>query len=608
MNPLKEIDPHGNEGHSENKNSITAHNSTPLVLGLQAKQDSAESIEVKVFTNKKQLLDEIAVADAWQSAACKYVEIQANAEAPLNDTIDEIRAALGRNLFHQNGLDSMGTEIKTVVHDEHKKYIAKRRAEQAAQTERIAMGHESNTPSVAELLSVEEMVRRFAYINEGGIVIDIATPKKIFKNFSDFDNAYAASRTYVQESRRKFNNAFLWKQNHRRKTFDTLTFKPGGQLNVLNPNGVPSLNLWRPRGKVIKPADFEVLILTFLDHVHWLFGDMTQGLLDWLAHLEQKPGQLPHHHYLHTAKHHGMGRNWVMGVLARVWRGYVAPAFDLMGTLESGFNGRLSQCLLACVDEINETGGLQWKHANALRQLLTADQREINPKYGRRWVEYVYTRFLLFSNHGDALPLGQEDRRIIVVECEQEPKTEWYYKQLYDLLENHEFIASVIVYLQERDITGFNPGMRAPMTEAKRKLIDHAKSENDRVCEALVDCWPVDVIYLSEVKELLRDPNDASLRPTVINQSALMHSFNRSGMQRYAASDQIRDSHGRERAWILRNHAIWQVADIDQIRDERNRIKAQDKEATLYGNKLPDSSRTLTTSTSANVQRIRRKL
>lgn len=79
-------------------------------------------------------------------------------------------------------------------------------------------------------------------------------------------------------------------------------------------------------------------------------------------------------------------------------------------------------------------------------------------------------------------------------------------------------------------------------------------------------------------------------------------------MQRYAASDQIRDSHGRERAWILRNHAIWQVADIDQIRDERNRIKAQDKEATLYGNKLPDSSRTLTTSTSANVQRIRRKL
>ena len=544
----------------------------------------------------KASLEEIAKQDNWQEAARNYIQAVGDSSA-TEDLIDFIRVALNRNPHHQQYKEVFDDEIKLLVKQTIKELGLKRSKEQKALDVFIAGGGETNDAPQAGHISVDQLLRDYGFISDGSRVVELNKPKSLF-SYSDFENRHAASRSISLETKRPTSNVRLWLQHKRRKTFNTLTFKPGGPLNVLNPQGIPSLNLWRPRAKVNEPKDYEALITPFIDHIYWLFGDLAGGFLNWLAHLEQKPGELPHHHYLHIAKHHGVGRNWLMGVFARVWRGYVSPAFDLIGALESGFNARLSQCLLACVDEINESGGLQWKHANALRQLLTADQREINPKFGRRWVEYVFTRFLLFSNHGDALPLGQEDRRIIVVETESKPKAESYYKQLYALLNNQEFIDSVIIYLQTRDISAFNPGMRAPMTEAKRKLIEFAKSDYDRICDAIVARWPVDVIYLSEVKELLRDPSDPNTRTTAINQSALMHSFNRTGMQRYAASNQIRDGHGRERAWILRNHVSWQAVGIDQIRAERNRIDSATKESVLYGSELSANSSILkTTST-----------
>jgi len=542
----------------------------------------------KNHLSEKELLEAIASQEKWHDVARIYIEQNADS-LNAEDIVDVLRASLSRSPHHRQDIEIRGDEIRLFVKQTTKELELNRTKEQKALNALIASGGESNDAPQAGGISVDELIRKYALITDGSRVIEIHNPINVY-SYNDFENRHAASRSISRETGRPVSNARLWLQHKRRKTFNTLTFKPGGPLNVLNPQGIPSLNLWRPRNKVRKPEDYEILIAPFIEHIQWLFGELAESFLNWLAHLEQKPGELPHHHYLHIAKHHGMGRNWIMGVLARVWRGYVAPAFDLMGVLESGFNARLSQCLLACVDEINETGGLQWKHANALRQLLTADQREINPKYGRRWVEYVYTRFLLFSNHGDALPLAAEDRRIIVVETQSEPKAESYYKQLYALLNNPAFIDSVITYLQVRDISDFNPGMRAPMTEAKRKLVEFAKSDYDRICEALVARWPVDVIYLSEVKELLRDPGDPISKPLSINQAALTHSFTRAGIQRYAACDQIRDGHGRERAWILRNHAVWQAAGIDQIRNERNRIDLQAKEAALYGDQLSANS------------------
>jgi hypothetical protein len=78
-------------------------------------------------------------------------------------------------------------------------------------------------------------------------------------------------------------------------------------------------------------------------------------------------------------------------VLARVWRGHVAPNVDLASLLESQFNGQLSEAMLAMVDEIQEGGEAGYRHINRLKSLLNAEVRAINPKYGRTVLGlYVY--------------------------------------------------------------------------------------------------------------------------------------------------------------------------------------------------------------------------
>lgn len=342
-----------------------------------------------------------------------------------------------------------------------------------------------------------------------------------------------------------------------------------------NPAGVVCVNMWRAPARGPAPADWEKRAEPFVRHIKWLWGAAAEAFLDWLAHIEQKPGELPHFGWLHICRSHGMGRNWVAGVLTRVWPRHVAPAFDLVPTLESGFNGRLSRCHLAIVDEIHEGGTMQWKHASALRQLLTADQRLINPKFGRQRVEVNVCRWLMFSNEIGALPLDEKDRRLWVVDCTEAPRPESHYRELYGQLSDRHFIASVAHLLSRRDISKFNPGQRPPMTAAKAAMVDASRSDADRLALTLVRNWPVDVIWLSAINSRLQDDKTA-----LLSARALAHSLDRAGIRRWPrASGKLR-SHlhsSPETAYIIRNFSTWATADAEALRNECGRVSESAK-------------------------------
>lgn len=121
-------------------------------------------------------------------------------------------------------------------------------------------------------------------------------------------------------------------------------------------------------------------------------------------------------------------------LLERIWQGRVATAFDLSGTLNTSYNGRLAARNLAIVDEIDEgNSGKAYQHAQKLKQLVTESTRHINPKYGRQYEEFNSCRWLVFSNSQAALPLEDKDRRFWVVLTADGPKDEGYYRALYAL-------------------------------------------------------------------------------------------------------------------------------------------------------------------------------
>lgn len=420
----------------------------------------------------------------------------------------------------------------------------------AQRSENVAIGEGSSAVPLARIYSVDEMLDQFVLIKDGSQVAPLDRPQGVLA-LSDFRNALAGSKHWFEtEGRRKARPAVnAWLEHPARKEAETLTFRAGGQRMTCAPNtGKSALNLWAPIARSEPPADGQARAARFVGHVEWLWGDDAGPFLDWLAHIEQHPGVLPHYGWVHISREHGKGRNWISSVLTRLWPGYVAASLDLLSILDGGFNGRMARKLLAIVDEINEGGSASYRHAQSLRQIVTAEHREINPKYGRQYVEYNACRWLMFSNHTGALPLSEDDRRFWIVSHQGAPKGLEYYADLYRDLDDPLFIASIAELLARRDLSHFKPGERPPLNAAKAELIAFSQTEDDATLKAVVAHWPVDLITAYELTNLLEDGGPSK--------PAVRHALDRAGFRKLDRKVKI-SGQGAQRVYVVRNFAVW---------------------------------------------------
>jgi primase-polymerase (primpol)-like protein len=441
---------------------------------------------------------------------------------------------------------------------------AKRRKEQTEENMRIGGGSEVLPP--AGTLTEAEMLERYAYIVSGRQVIDLSAPQYIV-GLEEWKGAHKASRTAVPldgiynpdgiQKTKSYETSRLWEMNPNRLQVHTVTFRPGAQLMTRDPNDMASVNTWKSIERAATVGDASL----FLHHVDYLFGADAPRFLDWLAHIEQQPGELPHTGWVHISPLQGTGRNWLAGILCRLWRGYVASPFDLSGMLRTGFNGALSRKLLAIVDEINEGGtNARWENAETLKSAITVEYRNINPKYGHQRVEFNACRWLIFSNNTTALPLNETDRRFNVVRNDAAPKSSEYYKALYQALENRDFIDVVAELLRTRDISRFNPGDRAEMNEAKRDLVAASRSEAEETLAQVVAVWPSDIISTSTLGALVTNQHEGRLT------RAHQYSLERTGVRKYRSPVKVEAT--TIRVSILRNTPLWENADAEAIRTE----------------------------------------
>jgi hypothetical protein len=124
-----------------------------------------------------------------------------------------------------------------------------------------------------------------------------------------------------------------------------------------------------------------------------------------------------------------------------------------------------------------------------LKSLITEEHRHINPKYGVQSVEKNCGRWLMFSNHSDAIPFDSKDRRVVAIDNPTERRQSSYYERLFGLLDDGLFIASVWQFLKNRDISAFRPGEHAPNNAAKQRLLRDMMTEVERaVVEFMEDC------------------------------------------------------------------------------------------------------------------------
>lgn len=394
------------------------------------------------------------------------------------------------------------------------------------------------------------MLAEAVFIKEGSQVALRSDPRSAW-SLADFENAMAASLAPTKG--RPAAVAKLWLRHPKRVTVDTRTFQAGGPLFCQSPDDRKAINTWREPPRVPPPKDWRERAKPFIEHVTFLVPVVTERgfLLDWLAHIEQHPGVLPHVHVLMYTPKQGIGRNWLASVLARVWPGVTALDVDLPALLDGKFNGRLSRKVFAVVNEIREGGGSNvYRHADRLRTLLTDEWRRINPKFGREYDEFNAVRWLMFSNHESALPLDRFDRRVYAIANPEDPRSQDYYGRLYAMAGDGRFIASVREALRVRDISKFNPGMHAPLTETKMKVIAASMSDAELEMQDIAENYPGDCITSGRLSYSVFGAESQGN-----DRKALRHIAPRAGSRKYRERVRI---HGvKNYVWILRNHLTW---------------------------------------------------
>lgn len=399
---------------------------------------------------------------------------------------------------------------------------ATRRLLQRGESEAIGNAVEAADPLQIKQTGLAEMLSRCIFVATSSTVVILPTEEEEARGkralavpWRNFVPMFAQSRSVIVRGTREQVTPITqrWLHDEERYTVAHMGMAIGRPRIYAAEDGANAVNLWTPRPRRPSCPEDREHIAALLGHIEYLLPieEERNRFVDWLAHCEQKPEELPHHGWLFWTEAYGIGRNWLAAVLARVWRGEVAASLDLAALIDSGFNGRIAGKRMAIVDEIhlNDSGRARYATEAKLRQMMTAETRRINQKYGAEYDELNCCRWLLFSNHADALPMPEEDRRFAVAQNPAEPRPADYYAGLYQRLKEPQFVEAVGAWLNERDVSRFNPGAKPPMNAAKRLVIESTKPQLDRNLAELVDEWPWPIAAGSDlVTALGLDPHN----------------------------------------------------------------------------------------------------
>lgn len=255
---------------------------------------------------------------------------------------------------------------------------------------------------------------------------------------------------------------------------ERIEFLPGQPEITHDTDGCRVLNLWRPPQWIVDEHAEEPKV--FLEHLAYILdNDETaiEHVLNFLAHLVQKPQVRVGHALLITSEAKGIGKS-TLGTVVRRLVGEQNSRVAQTKDLKSSFDGWLMGKLVVQVDEIYEAGN--WDLANKLKPLITEPTVSANIKYGPQLEIENYARFLMFSNHSAPLTIEEGDRRYFVFNSKAQPRDDDYYDALYRYIETQAAMNDIYTFLKRRDLSEFNPHRRPPMTEAKQQII--AESEH----------------------------------------------------------------------------------------------------------------------------------
>jgi hypothetical protein len=215
---------------------------------------------------------------------------------------------------------------------------------------------------------------------------------------------------------------------------------------------------------------------------HWLKlypADAAEHSIAWLAHRRQHPEVKPNHGLVFVGPT-DIGKDTLLVPI----RHAVGP-WNFRDITLNELLSKNNDFLCSVIVRINEARDVgdanrgridRYGLHNHMKGLMTSppETHRINRKYDPEYVARSLMGFIITSNHHDALYLPEDDRRHLVgvSECTRADFAESYFDDFYRWYAQENGIGHVIAYLDQYDLTNFNPKLAPPKTEAFWSMVD----------------------------------------------------------------------------------------------------------------------------------------
>jgi len=387
---------------------------------------------------------------------------------------------------------------------------------------------------------------------------------------------------------------YLFKRKDILRRFNVIAFRPGHP----EING-SEYNVWRPSPVTPMPGDTTL----WNKHLEYLFPDPNDrnAVLNWMAWVIQNPSRKPNHALLIVGRETGTGKSWIARVMEQIIgeNNTQRPKNSSMG---GDFNSWLKDCRLCLLEEVMQVG--RRENINAMRDLITETSVEVNMKGIPAFKIPNYAAMLGITNHTDALPVDDKDRRWFIIETLAETKAPdeeaAYYAPLLAAVPDEpgmpardpDMVPAIYQELLDRKIGDFplvtkdragnevkiiyNGLSRAPWSAAKETMIELSRTDAETWLIENEGNVPLtrNVVTITDIVEAMPSTIQRANRLT----TATVPNFLRDRLRGIKHPKQVRLSSGQKiRVWVLHGrYAMLKDRLAEQYESER---KASNKQA-----------------------------
>jgi hypothetical protein len=233
--------------------------------------------------------------------------------------------------------------------------------------------------------------------------------------------------------------------------------------------GARSYNLYLPPNVI--PGD-PAQATRWIKHWYTLYPSEAEHIIAWLAHRRQYPGIKPNHCIVLVGDP-DIGKDTLLYPMRHAvgpWNFHDITLNHLVSTH--------NDFLCAVIIRINEARDIgdtnrgridRYALHDHMKALMTSppETHRINRKYIPQYIGLSVMGFIVTSNHADALFLPADDRRHLIAASESKRAdfSQDFFKEFYHWYDNEGGIGHVIAYLQQYNLSKFDPKL-APLKTA----------------------------------------------------------------------------------------------------------------------------------------------